>query len=238
MTRRGFTLIELLVVIAIIAILAAILFPVFGRARAKARQAACMSNLKQIGLAFQMYAQDYDELMPFQAPSQWNWVYGWYHENVGYLSWARARMAALYSMLQPYIKNGQIWFCADDPWRRFAPPTPRWGTAEAAEQGYVSYMLCTQWYTLPGFTTDPICPDPYAPLDVVGTQPSEQCLMCDNGIGADCNPNNDPNPSAPWYDYMAPHNDGYNILFLDGHVKWTAKGALGRLHPPLVYTGS
>jgi prepilin-type N-terminal cleavage/methylation domain-containing protein/prepilin-type processing-associated H-X9-DG protein len=62
--RRGFTLIELLVVIAIIAILAAILFPVFAQARAKARQAGCLSNMKQLGLAWVMYAQDYDETSP------------------------------------------------------------------------------------------------------------------------------------------------------------------------------
>ena len=62
--RRGFTLIELLVVIAIIAILAAILFPVFAQAREKARQTSCLSNLKQIGLAFKMYVQDYDERWP------------------------------------------------------------------------------------------------------------------------------------------------------------------------------
>jgi prepilin-type N-terminal cleavage/methylation domain-containing protein len=62
--RVGFTLIELLVVIAIIAILAAILFPVFAQARAKARQATCSSNLRQIGVGILMYAQDYDELLP------------------------------------------------------------------------------------------------------------------------------------------------------------------------------
>ncbi len=62
--RRGFTLIELLVVIAIIAILAAILFPVFAQAREKARQTTCTSNLKQIGTAFMMYVQDYDETYP------------------------------------------------------------------------------------------------------------------------------------------------------------------------------
>jgi len=61
MKRHGFTLIELLVVIAIIAILAAILFPVFAKAREKARQSSCLSNLKQLGLACLSYAQDYDE---------------------------------------------------------------------------------------------------------------------------------------------------------------------------------
>ena len=63
--RKGFTLIELLVVIAIIAILAAILFPVFARAREKARQSSCLSNVKQISLAVMMYAQDYDETLPY-----------------------------------------------------------------------------------------------------------------------------------------------------------------------------
>src|SRR5215207_2591903 len=67
--RRGFTLIELLVVIAIIAILAAILFPVFAQAREKARSASCLSNIKQLGLTLQMYAQDYDEIYP----GYWQW---------------------------------------------------------------------------------------------------------------------------------------------------------------------
>src|ERR1051326_5471134 len=75
-TKRAFTLIELLVVIAIIAILAAILFPVFARAREKARQTACTSNVKQLGLAWMMYVQDYDETFPpnnspAQANSEW-----------------------------------------------------------------------------------------------------------------------------------------------------------------------
>src|SRR5438105_6183547 len=91
---RGFTLIELLVVIAIIAILAAILFPVFAQARAKARSAACTSNLKQIGLAVSMYADDYDEaLIP---------------QGLG----ATAKLWRPWMQLaQPYVKNKQVFIC-------------------------------------------------------------------------------------------------------------------------------
>jgi len=90
MRTRGFTLIELLVVIAIIAILAAILFPVFAKARAKARQTACLSNIKQISLALMMYAQDYDEAYPVV------------NEATGYDWWPT---------LQPYVKNAQMFRC-------------------------------------------------------------------------------------------------------------------------------
>ena len=90
-SRQGFTLIELLVVIAIIAILAAILFPVFARAREKARQTSCLSNLRQIGTATMMYNQDYDEKYPPQ--------FGWDAS----LDWPIPMV--------PYVKNAQLFAC-------------------------------------------------------------------------------------------------------------------------------
>src|ERR1700733_14163574 len=93
-TKKGFTLIELLVVIAIIAILAAILFPVFAQAREKARQTSCASNLKQLGLAYVQYVQDYDELMP-SAISGSSWE-----------GWA--------GLIYPYVKSTGVYSCLSD----------------------------------------------------------------------------------------------------------------------------
>ncbi|HEX8234614.1 MAG TPA: DUF1559 domain-containing protein [Abditibacteriaceae bacterium] len=90
--RKGFTLIELLVVIAIIAILAAILFPVFARARENARRASCQSNMKQIGLGLIQYVQDYDETYPMDR-------------------YATATQGAWPSLVQPYLKSRQIFKC-------------------------------------------------------------------------------------------------------------------------------
>ena len=92
--RSAFTLIELLVVIAIIAILAAILFPVFAQAREKARQASCLSNAKQMGLAMTMYMTDYDGTVPFKR------------ETLDGGDWWTARMISWKDLVYPYIKNG------------------------------------------------------------------------------------------------------------------------------------
>src|SRR6266496_4052376 len=110
MRRTGFTLIELLVVIAIIAILAAILFPVFAQARDKARQATCLSNLKQVGLGLAMYNQDYDEKMP----SVCSWGKAWNHGSAATLCppLEKAKVPAYFQdFLVPYVKNEGIWYC-------------------------------------------------------------------------------------------------------------------------------
>jgi len=107
--RRGFTLIELLVVIAIIAILAAILFPVFAQAREKARQTVCASNLKQIGTAFAMYLMDYDERLPDRRDLKASLPGGYRPWSSWPPSDPRTGWAAV--VLEPYTKNFDIWSC-------------------------------------------------------------------------------------------------------------------------------
>lgn len=130
--RRGFTLIELLVVIAIIAILAAILFPVFARAREQARKTACLSNLKQIALALQMYAQDYDESYPdsqitrneldgpgcTHPPTPYQgalhitcWGIRLYYPGTGTTT---KQLAGYPLRLNPYVKNASLFRCPSD----------------------------------------------------------------------------------------------------------------------------
>ena len=119
--KRGFTLIELLVVIAIIAILAAILFPAFARARENARRASCQSNLKQIGLGILQYTQDYDEKYPIQetvvtTDEQTRWAYA----------------------IQPYVKSEQLFQC---PSESTALPTGATLLERAKTAGFTDY-----WY--------------------------------------------------------------------------------------------
>ena len=114
--RNGFTLIELLVVIAIIAILAAILFPVFARARGNARRASCMSNEKQIALGMMQYTQDYDEKLPL-------------YSNVPAINvyWP--------AVIQPYVKSTQLFTCPESPNRIYTG-----SSAGVAGYGYNPYL--------------------------------------------------------------------------------------------------
>ena len=115
---RGFTLIELLVVIAVVAILAALLFPVLASARARARQTTCLSNLRQLGQATFMYAQDYDDLFPYGGdPSDLDtdsW-HGW--QNNKYwpaIQQMKANRQYLYNVMAGYVKSKELWHCPAD----------------------------------------------------------------------------------------------------------------------------
>lgn len=119
--RHGFTLIELLVVIAIIAILAAILFPVFAQAREKARQIACLSHAKQIGTATMMYTQDYDEMYPSS------------HWGIYFVS------------IQPYTKNEQLWACPSHSGVYSVRPCFWWGQVGGACTSVVVKRVLTGW---------------------------------------------------------------------------------------------
>ncbi|MGC4044068.1 MAG: prepilin-type N-terminal cleavage/methylation domain-containing protein [Armatimonas sp.] len=132
MRKSGFTLIELLVVIAIIAILAAILFPVFAQARERARAAACLSNMKQAGLAFAMYVQDYDETVPPQFPLN-------PPVNGGGLN-----RTPLESLLEPYHKNAGMWACPS------GKKASAYGTGDLWDGKYASPNQKTRTYVYVG----------------------------------------------------------------------------------------
>ena len=151
---KGFTLIELLVVIAIIAILAAILFPVFARAREKARQTSCLNNNKQFALALLMYAQDYDEHLP---PAMM-------YNPSGSIGFPR--------LLHPYTMNWNIWECPSSGWsRNFSVP----------DEGSFRLSYVANYYMMPWGDT-PTSPQ-YQQGANLGriARPAEQVLIAERG---------------------------------------------------------
>ncbi len=210
--RTGFTLIELLVVIAIIAILAAILFPVFARAREKARQASCQSNLKQIGTAAVMYATDYDGTYP---P---------YYVNTQAALWVDKCM--------PYVKNAQLFICPSmSGWYAAAggcgPTThpPEGSFRYRSDPGNVSYAwnAFTEWYGPVGATssTPGLCYHNQC-MDSKIQMPAEKIMATDGVCPRTW--------GIPWVTNFhagnpayAIHNGGNNFVFVDGHVKFRNK---------------
>jgi prepilin-type N-terminal cleavage/methylation domain-containing protein/prepilin-type processing-associated H-X9-DG protein len=195
---NGFTLIELLVVIAIIAILAAILFPVFAQAREKARQISCLSNVKQLLLAFKMYAQDYDEHYPFGRNDDWNpgEHYTW--------RWA----------IQPYVKNLGVMRC---PSNQFSDDEVEGDkeTEIGVPRGY-----CTNGSAGDLGAADASLGEPADIIQIVECRYQFPQIVPSTywwasflySSGADPDPTNDLGP-------MQTHNGMTNFGFYDGHAK-------------------
>ncbi len=213
--KRGFTLIELLVVIAIIAILAAILFPVFAKAREKARQISCVSNMKQIGLGILQYSQDYDELMP-----RIGGAIG-YPDGVQYMPWS--------TFIAPYIKNGAGTTSTALTGNVFkCPSNPSTSTAYAGEQG--AYQYSCDYVTNYNGSFNPSVN--YAQgngafsngadisIASIATPASLIALLEGNGTGAAKSGwNIDVTNSNFTNTIFAGHTATGNYLFCDGHVK-------------------
>ena len=210
----AFTLIELLVVIAIIAVLAAILFPVFAQARAKARQAACQSNLRQIGVALAMYRQDYDErnaphrLCPdtpsaaactqptVTGPNEIWWApYDGSVPNESRGPFPQFKLGLLY----PYVKNRQLFKCPQDPGRQVGYAMSQVEDGPAAKtDGYVGNpTVFFIWDHLPG----PACSD-------------------EGGVPVD------PAVDPDHLHYPHRHNEGLVLLRYDGGVTWRKASSL------------
>ena len=213
--RRGFTLIELLVVIAIIAILAAILFPVFARAREKARQASCMSNLKQIGIAVRMYAQDHHDLLPManEYPASPPPADG-YHQGP----------PAIYDVLDPYTRNKQIFRCPSYPdkeqtvgyvvngWPDAGGTRPRHSRlTECRRPAAVIYLTDNEdgpWRT------------------IIRTATDRDLTRCDVWTATHLPDSESQDITTGRRVARARHRNGCNVLFLDWRVDWMAAEAM------------
>jgi prepilin-type N-terminal cleavage/methylation domain-containing protein/prepilin-type processing-associated H-X9-DG protein len=237
--RRGFTLIELLVVIAIIAILAAILFPVFARAREKARQTSCLSNEKQISLSWLMYADDYDETVVDSQP-----LFYASPPPLGIMNqWEGA--------ILPYVKNLQLFTCPSH--KDWAPYPQTYGSTTALPAGVVDqtgYGYNGSFWAVGD--AESAFDGPYASsqrLDGVGLSqmpvPADTLLIGDSANGNTTTMQGRGElgdrkgsgvtlgASDPWdqgKDYYPEyrHNGGFNLAFADGHAKFRQGGRLPR----------
>jgi prepilin-type N-terminal cleavage/methylation domain-containing protein/prepilin-type processing-associated H-X9-DG protein len=251
--KKAFTLIELLVVIAIIAILAAILFPVFAQARESARTISCLSNEKEISLAILMYVQDYDERMPAwfstainasQNADTSNPLYGKTDPDGGgylyqYTGWDK--------MVAPYIKNRAIFHCPDtfgpgNDWSNPGKNNSCWtGTLNYAINGRIAGKAGNSW-GVPAKLASIQWPASAILLSEDGGQSSTGACRADSN-----NDNATGNGEWGWtgdqkqalfYDAgsgavpgpLAHHKGGSNYAFTDGHAKWYGAGSMGLIN--------
>ncbi len=204
---KGFTLIELLVVIAIVALLAAILFPVFSQVREKARQASCLSNLRQIGLAALQYAQDYDErLFPVSYD---DWQHYWW----GLVDYASRTVDFQKGFLYPYMRNAQIKGCPSF--------TPQVAYFPFGHLGYAyNYNYLSPFGPPPSFT-------PRAVSFSEIREPTRTVWLADSArlnVWAYATPTLEANaflepPSSNFPTFHCRHNRTGSVLWCDGHSK-------------------
>jgi prepilin-type N-terminal cleavage/methylation domain-containing protein/prepilin-type processing-associated H-X9-DG protein len=201
--RWAFTLIELLVVIAIIAILAAILFPVFSRAREKARQSSCLSNLRQSALAVGQYVQDYDETFPMSV---------YWAVNASNQPCALTVLSAI----EPYVKNRQLYQCPSEPRALDVDAAFRGLGVPGGECGrfqFTSYIA--NFYLFEEGDLRPLL-NPTTPIKLAELQlPAETTMIFDGNLalGGQCG----------WWLFASPgqarHLEFANVNFADGHAK-------------------
>jgi prepilin-type N-terminal cleavage/methylation domain-containing protein/prepilin-type processing-associated H-X9-DG protein len=202
---HAFTLIELLVVIAIIAILAAILFPVFAQARESARQSTCLSNMKQVGLGLQMYAQDYDETLP---PG---------NDAVTSFGDPGVRPNFL-GCLIPYTRNIHIYAC---PNARVDTSLANPPTATSAGSYMGNAVVMGRTLAVISTPADIIyCQENFLKRSIAWLRPNLVATnQYTNWWFA--------NPAAPHgLAYSSLHKEGGNLIFADGHAKWRKASAL------------
>ncbi|MEI6501578.1 MAG: DUF1559 domain-containing protein [Armatimonadota bacterium] len=201
MQRRGFTLIELLVVIAIIAILAAILFPVFAKAREKARQTSCLNNIKQITLGCLQYVQDYDEKFVDDSAIPGNPV-----PAGGICSWR--------FKIQPYIKNWQVFNCPS------SGQILDWSSTSVQGQNAYGYAGDLGGVSLGALATpsERVLFSDARHWNIPSCYPGNIAYPSAGSGYSPCG------ASAPanWIDGHTRHNGGSNLGFADGHAKWLA----------------
>ncbi len=248
MRKTAFTLIELLVVIAIIAILAAFLFPVFANAREKARQTACTSNTKQVGLAFMAYLSDYEEAYPLafgREGGTGNWLWNRYHAVPSDWRSSAPPGSPLHTAYQvhwanstlPYIKNYGVYACASAVYRRL-PNVPDYNTPRT-QPVRVSYTYNGLLHSLS--QAQVVCPSSLPMVwegrgkagiegfalsnpSLVCTDPNRPCryFSCLRGVP------NDPYPRGTMFALdgtMWIHSQGALFVHADGSAKWRRLGA-------------
>ncbi|HEX2998781.1 MAG TPA: DUF1559 domain-containing protein [Armatimonadota bacterium] len=220
----GFTLIELLVVIAIIAILAAILLPVFAQARENARKSSCLSNVSQLSKAYLMYLQDWDETFPPHVTER--------TATPGTADTAAARAPFTYkTKLAPYIKNDQVFKCPSGPaWP--APAPGQWYTTDYGNNHNEANLAGASqqaWYQAnPDFGFNET-----TTLASI-TYPSRFIVIGEAGR-SDGTPSRGGMYPQPWiFDipsqarFLARHQGGGNVAYADGHAKWVKPASTWR----------